>query len=150
MEPDTRAHAGSATRRRPRDRAPPRRPLPDRPADRPRRDGQRLRGRSTSGSTAPARSRSCTTASATTTAFADRFKREARAAARLDHPNVVNVFDQGDDPDVDGGTLYLVMELVPGHTLRDVIRDEAPMPPARRWRCWSRSSRRSPPPTGPA
>jgi beta-lactam-binding protein with PASTA domain/tRNA A-37 threonylcarbamoyl transferase component Bud32 len=64
-------------------------------------------------------------------AFADRFKREARAAARLSHPNVVSVFDQGDDPDIDGGTLYLVMELVPGHTLRDVIRDEAPMQPAK-------------------
>jgi len=64
-------------------------------------------------------------------AFADRFTREARAAARLSHPNVVSVFDQGDDPDVDGGTLYLVMELVPGHTLRDVIRDEAPMSPAK-------------------
>ena len=63
--------------------------------------------------------------------FADRFKREARAAARLNHPHVVNVFDQGDDPDIDGGTLYLVMELVPGHTLRDVIRDEAPMNPAK-------------------
>ena len=60
-------------------------------------------------------------------AFADRFKREARAAARLSHPNVVNVYDQGEDPDVEGGTLYLVMELVPGHTLRDVIRAEAPM-----------------------
>src|SRR4051795_8538740 len=64
-------------------------------------------------------------------AFADRFKREARAAARLNHPHVVNVFDQGDDPEIDGGTLYLVMELVPGHTLRDVIRDEAPMNPAK-------------------
>jgi serine/threonine protein kinase/beta-lactam-binding protein with PASTA domain len=64
-------------------------------------------------------------------AFADRFTREARAAARLSHPNVVSVFDQGDDPDLDGGTLYLVMELVPGHTLRDVVRDEAPMRPAR-------------------
>jgi serine/threonine-protein kinase len=63
-------------------------------------------------------------------AFVERFKREARAAARLNHPNVVNVFDQGDDPDLDGGTLYLVMELVAGHTLRDVIRDEAPMDPA--------------------
>ena len=62
--------------------------------------------------------------------FADRFTREARAAARLSHPNVVNVFDQGEDPTVEGGTLYLVMELVPGHTLRDVIRAEAPMPPA--------------------
>ena len=63
-------------------------------------------------------------------AFAERFKREARAAARLSHPNVVSVFDQGEDPIVDGA-LYLVMELVPGHTLRDVIRDEAPMQPAR-------------------
>jgi serine/threonine-protein kinase len=41
--------------------------------------------------------------------FADRFTREARAAARLSHPNVVNVFDQGEDPSVEGGTLYLVM-----------------------------------------
>jgi beta-lactam-binding protein with PASTA domain/tRNA A-37 threonylcarbamoyl transferase component Bud32 len=63
--------------------------------------------------------------------FADRFKREARAAARLSHPNVVGVFDQGDDPTVEGGTLYLVMELVRGHTLRDVIRDEAPLQPAK-------------------
>jgi eukaryotic-like serine/threonine-protein kinase len=62
-------------------------------------------------------------------AFAERFKREARAAARLSHPNVVSVFDQGEDPTVDG-SLYLVMELVPGRTLRDVIRDEAPMKPA--------------------
>jgi len=64
-------------------------------------------------------------------AFAERFKREARAAARLSHPNVVNVFDQGEDLTLDGGTVYLVMELVAGHTLRDVIRDEAPMQPVR-------------------
>ncbi|MGC4112404.1 MAG: Stk1 family PASTA domain-containing Ser/Thr kinase [Nocardioides sp.] len=63
--------------------------------------------------------------------FAQRFEREARAAARLSHPNVVSVFDQGDDPTIDGGTVYLVMELVSGHTLRDVIRDEAPMSPVR-------------------
>ena len=59
--------------------------------------------------------------------FAARFVREARAAARLSHPNVVAVFDQGDDD----GTVFLAMELVPGHTLRDVIRKEAPMSPAR-------------------
>jgi serine/threonine protein kinase/beta-lactam-binding protein with PASTA domain len=59
--------------------------------------------------------------------FAQRFVREARAAARLSHPHVVGVYDQGDDD----GTVFLVMELVPGHTLRDVIRKEAPMPPAR-------------------
>jgi eukaryotic-like serine/threonine-protein kinase len=64
-------------------------------------------------------------------AFAARFVREAQSAARLSHPHVVNVFDQGEDPTVDGGTLYLVMELISGHTLRDVIRDEAPLPPVR-------------------
>jgi serine/threonine-protein kinase len=59
--------------------------------------------------------------------FADRFVREARAAARLSHPNVVAVFDQGDDD----GTLFLAMEYIPGHTLRDLIRKEAPMSPAK-------------------
>ena len=55
-----------------------------------------------------------------------RFVREARSAARLSHPNVVAVFDQGDDD----GTLFLAMEHVAGRTLRDVMRDEAPLPPA--------------------
>jgi serine/threonine-protein kinase len=59
--------------------------------------------------------------------FAERFVHEARAAARLNHPHVVAVFDQGEDD----GTVYLVMEYVPGHTLRDVIRAEAPLPPRR-------------------
>jgi len=59
--------------------------------------------------------------------FAARFVREARAAARLSHPHVVSVFDQGDDH----GVVFLVMELVPGHTLRDVIRKESPLPPAK-------------------
>ncbi len=59
--------------------------------------------------------------------FAERFVREARAAARLSHPNVVAVYDQGDDD----GTVFLAMELIPGHTLRDVIRKESPMSPAR-------------------
>jgi len=59
--------------------------------------------------------------------FAARFVREARAAARLSHPNVVSVFDQGDDH----GTVFLAMELVAGHTLRDVIREESPLAPAR-------------------
>jgi serine/threonine-protein kinase len=59
--------------------------------------------------------------------FAARFVREARSAARLDHPNVVAVFDQG----ADDGTVFLVMEYVAGHTLRDVIRKESPMAPSR-------------------
>ena len=57
--------------------------------------------------------------------FAARFVREARSAAKLSHPNVVSVFDQGDDH----GTLFLAMEYIPGHTLRDLIRKEAPMAP---------------------
>ncbi|MEU4197499.1 Stk1 family PASTA domain-containing Ser/Thr kinase [Kribbella sp. NPDC026611] len=59
--------------------------------------------------------------------FTRRFVAEARAAARLSNPNVVAVFDQGDD----NGTLFLAMEYIPGRTLRDVIRDEAPLSPAR-------------------
>lgn len=51
--------------------------------------------------------------------FVERFQREARAAARLAHPHVVAVHDQGQDADV----VYLAMELVRGRTLRDVIRD---------------------------
>jgi len=57
-------------------------------------------------------------------AFAARFVREARAAARLTHPNVVAVYDQGEDD----GTVFLAMEYVPGHTLRDTVVAEAPMP----------------------
>jgi len=59
--------------------------------------------------------------------FTRRFVAEARAAARLSNPNVVAVFDQGDDD----GTLFLAMEYVPGRTLRDVIREQAPLSPAR-------------------
>src|SRR5688572_27223981 len=63
--------------------------------------------------------------------FAQRFVREARAAARLNHPHVVGVYDQGDDTSDGTDTIFLVMEYVPGHTLRDVLRKESPMTPAR-------------------
>src|SRR3954453_23133324 len=59
--------------------------------------------------------------------FARKFDREARAAARLSHPCVVSVFDQG----TDDGRPYIVMEYVEGPTLRDVINREAPLPPLR-------------------
>tara|TARA_R100001132_G_scaffold523_1_gene726 strand:+ start:142 stop:2103 length:1962 start_codon:yes stop_codon:yes gene_type:complete len=52
-------------------------------------------------------------------AFKQRFIQEARSAARLAHPNVVNVFDQGQDEDY----AYLVMEYLPGITLRDLIEE---------------------------
>jgi serine/threonine-protein kinase len=56
--------------------------------------------------------------------FIDRFEREARAAARLHHPHVVAVYDQG----VDGEDVFLVMELVNGGTLRDLLRREGALP----------------------
>ena len=48
-----------------------------------------------------------------------RFEREARAAARLSHPDVVAVYDQG----TDNGRAFLVMEFVPGANLRQVVRE---------------------------
>jgi serine/threonine protein kinase len=56
--------------------------------------------------------------------FAERFKREARAASRLDHPNSVRVLDFGRDSD---GLLYLAMEHVQGRTLHQVIREDGPL-----------------------
>jgi serine/threonine-protein kinase len=55
-----------------------------------------------------------------------RFQREARAAARLSHPNFVAVYDQG----TDGERPFLVMEYVPGATLRQVLRDRGTLSPA--------------------
>jgi serine/threonine-protein kinase len=52
-------------------------------------------------------------------AFKERFIQEARSAARLAHPNVVNVFDQGQDSDM----AYLVMEYLPGINLRDLLKE---------------------------
>ena len=52
-------------------------------------------------------------------AFTSRFIQEARSAARLAHPNVVSVFDQGQDSDM----AYLIMEYLPGITLRDLLKD---------------------------
>ncbi|MET1006392.1 MAG: Stk1 family PASTA domain-containing Ser/Thr kinase [Propionibacteriaceae bacterium] len=64
--------------------------------------------------------------------FARKFDREARASARLSHPNVVSVFDQGHDASgPGGGRPYIVMEYVDGQTLRDVISREAPLTPLR-------------------
>ena len=55
------------------------------------------------------------------------FQREARAAAGLNHPSIVAIFDIGEDGDVE----YIVMEYVAGRTLAEVIRDEGPLPPQR-------------------
>ena len=57
--------------------------------------------------------------------FLTRFQREARAVARLKHPGLVAVYDQG----LDGRHPFLVMELVEGGTLRELLRERGPMPP---------------------
>ncbi len=57
--------------------------------------------------------------------FAARFQREALAASKLDHPNVAQVVDYGEEPD---GMLYIVMELLEGRTLRDALNETKPLP----------------------
>ena len=57
--------------------------------------------------------------------FVRRFVGEARSVARLSHPNVVAVYDQG----ADGRTLYLAMEYVPGRTLRDLMNERGRLSP---------------------
>lgn len=57
--------------------------------------------------------------------FLDRLAREAKAAAKLSHPHVVGVLDQG----TDGQTAYLVMEYIKGHTLRDVLNEKGALSP---------------------
>jgi beta-lactam-binding protein with PASTA domain len=56
--------------------------------------------------------------------FVNRFIGEAKSVARLSHPNIVAVFDQG----ADGQFLYLAMEYVPGRTLRDLLRERGWVP----------------------
>jgi eukaryotic-like serine/threonine-protein kinase len=59
--------------------------------------------------------------------FRRRFLREARMAAALSHPNLVAVFDVGDED----GLPYIVMEYVDGETLADLVRRTGPLPPDR-------------------
>jgi eukaryotic-like serine/threonine-protein kinase len=55
--------------------------------------------------------------------FVERFRREASAAAGLQHPNVVGVFDRGRHD----GTYYIAMEHLPGRTLKEIVESEAPL-----------------------
>ncbi|HKP88721.1 MAG TPA: PASTA domain-containing protein [Thermoleophilaceae bacterium] len=59
--------------------------------------------------------------------FVERFRREASAAASLQHPRVVGVYDRGEHDD----TYYIVMENLPGRTLRDLLNEDAPLPQER-------------------
>ncbi|MCZ8511429.1 Stk1 family PASTA domain-containing Ser/Thr kinase [Paenibacillus filicis] len=55
--------------------------------------------------------------------FIQRFRREAQAAASLSHPNVVSIYDVGQEEDVH----YIVMEYIEGTTLNDLIKEKAPL-----------------------
>src|SRR2546423_11389601 len=57
-------------------------------------------------------------------AFVERFRREAQAAANLSHPNIVSIYDWGEEE----GTYFIVMEYVEGRSLRQVIREDGPLP----------------------
>src|SRR5437764_11940376 len=59
--------------------------------------------------------------------FVERFRREAQAAAGLQHPNVVSVYDRGSFD----GTYYIAMEYLHGRTLKQLVREEAPLDPVR-------------------
>ncbi|HET9127450.1 MAG TPA: Stk1 family PASTA domain-containing Ser/Thr kinase, partial [Propionibacteriaceae bacterium] len=70
---------------------------------------------------------------ATDPTFQARFRREAQAAAGLNHPNIVSVYDTGEETDKATGVAvpYIVMELVDGHTLKEVLRDDRRILPER-------------------
>ena len=57
--------------------------------------------------------------------FVQSFKTEALAAASLSHPNIVNIFDVGQE----GNVHYIVMEYIEGQTLQEIIAAEAPLAP---------------------
>ncbi|MEN8040716.1 MAG: Stk1 family PASTA domain-containing Ser/Thr kinase [Actinomycetota bacterium] len=60
-------------------------------------------------------------------AFVARFRREAQAAANLSHPNIVAIYDWGQDE----GTYFMVMELIKGRTLREIVKSEGALLPKR-------------------
>jgi beta-lactam-binding protein with PASTA domain/predicted Ser/Thr protein kinase len=61
--------------------------------------------------------------------FLHRFRREAQAAAGLNHPSIVSVYDTGEDTGPDGvNQPYIVMEFVEGRTLRDILKSEGRLP----------------------
>jgi beta-lactam-binding protein with PASTA domain/predicted Ser/Thr protein kinase len=59
--------------------------------------------------------------------FVERFRREAQSAANLNHPNIVSVYDWGQEQ----GTYFIVMEYIDGRSLADILRTEGPLHPQR-------------------
>ena len=64
---------------------------------------------------------------ATDPSFVERFRREAQSAANLNHPNIVSVYDWGQEQ----GTYFIVMEYIDGRSLADILRTEGPLHPQR-------------------
>ena len=60
-------------------------------------------------------------------AFVERFRREAQAAANLNHPNIVGIYDWGQED----GTYFIVMEYIEGRSLAEILRSEGPIDPDR-------------------
>ncbi|GAB3943104.1 Stk1 family PASTA domain-containing Ser/Thr kinase [Corynebacterium tapiri] len=59
--------------------------------------------------------------------FRERFRREAQNSARLNHPNIVSVFDTGETLVSDVSVPFIVMELIQGRTVRDIVRNDGPL-----------------------
>ncbi len=117
--------------------------------DRPRRHGRRLRAEQLD-LQRPVALKLIATPLARDEAFRERFVRESRAAAAIDHPNVIPVYSAGEDD----GRLYLAMRFVDGEDLRTLVHREGPLEPARaasiiaqigeRARCRARARARAP------
>lgn len=63
--------------------------------------------------------------------FRERFRREAQNSGRLNHPAIVAVYDTGETTIEGISVPYIVMERVFGRTLREIVREDGPMPPPR-------------------
>lgn len=60
--------------------------------------------------------------------FVRKFRRESQAAARLSHPNIVNIYDVGFEEDGNNKIYYIVMEYIKGKTLKEIIKEKGKLP----------------------
>ena len=61
--------------------------------------------------------------------FRERFRREAQNSARLNHPNIVSVYDTGETEIAGDQVPFIVMEIIHGRTLREIVREDGPLSP---------------------